>query len=98
MEKTGIRVEVVANFYKWINTPTNVPAFFDALAALSLLELIHVTLQEDKTAARVAWVELARRRGFLDFTLKLTRVDGEFELDCSAPGFPVSNVMRLPQA
>lgn len=73
----------------WVAHPSSPEELNSILEALTDEELVRAATVVRGNAGRIAWVELARRYGYFDFKLGVTRGVGGLKLTFDAPAVPV---------
>lgn len=79
----------------WTFNPEPVDAVEDILASLTNFHLYYVMNVMGGNAAKLAWLEYGRRRGFVTFHLCSVMLDGVLEVTATAASMPVTDQISL---
>lgn len=89
------KAEVIAAFYAWTQAPSlDIDAFTKILDDMGVVELEHVMQNStDVLAARLAWAEYGRRKGYINFHIYLEETDaGGVLVQYAGSSAPVSGL------
>lgn len=78
-------------FFRWVRNPDPPEAVEEALAAVTdnELQLLLHTLKEKSPELRLAWVEFGRRKGLVQFEIKMVRQGDDLVLKAEGAARPV---------
>lgn len=90
--------QAIADLITWVNAPTSAAQLFDILDKMSVADLNYAALNKDRTVARLAWVEFARRRDLIDFSIELVEIEDGLEVRCEGAAVPIAKQILIAQA
>lgn len=79
---------------RWVNYPSNPLELFEILKAIRDDELVVAADKIGGNTGRIAWAEIARRRGYFEFDVAVSQGVNGLELSFSATAPPIHD---LPQ-
>lgn len=82
----------------WCNDPTVPTDLFQILEDMTLQELEAAALQLGGTAGRLAWVEIAKRKRYFDFTISMVKGKGKLSIRCTAKGVKAHESPKYEQS
>ena len=88
-----------AKLIVWTNSPTTVEDLKRILAEVSTEDLFAVVKYSTlpTAAVRIAWAEVARRRGLFDFDIRATELGSELRLDLVAEARGITETIGLKE-
>jgi hypothetical protein len=75
----------IQRLVNWVSNPAPVAALKEIVPALTQDDLLLCIANISGPAGRIAWAELGRRRGFADFEIRFTELEGQLNLAFEAP-------------
>ena len=78
----------------WCSAPTSPLALFTILQGCTNKELIQVSEHVGGTPGRIAWAEFAKRKGYFDFDVHVTKAAGRLDITFDGKAKPIHD---LPQ-